>query len=333
MLEFFKTLSFGNPEFFALLGLIPFLVLWYYRNPGQYEGLFRISETSKKPKKGWKQRLMPSLIFLRILAINLLIFALARPQTTLGQENEETEGIDIVLAMDISPSMLAADFQPDRLEVAKQVAKDFIDLRPSDRFGLVSFAGEAFTQCPLTIDHAVIKSTMENTRVGDLGDRTAIGMGLGKAVTGLVNAGSKSKVVILLTDGDNTAGRIDPIKAGELAATQGVKVYCIGIGKRGKVPYPTRNFNGEVVNRNQYMGFDDKPLKTIARTTRGQYFHATDEKALRLIYQQIDQLERSKIGGKKFKKYRDRYYGFALAALFLILIEILLRNTVFRVIP
>ena len=262
----------------------------------------------------------------------LLIVVLARPQSTDSWSSSSTEGIDIMLSMDISGSMLAQDLKPNRLEAAKDVAASFINGRPNDNIGLVVFSAESFTQCPLTTDHAVLLNLFKDIQSGMIQDGTAIGLGLANAVSRIKDSQAKSKVIILLTDGSNNAGEIAPVTAAEIAKTFGVRVYTIGVGTQGMAPYPFQTAFG-VQYQNIPVEIDEATLKQIAAITGGQYFRATDNASLKEIYAEIDQMEKTKISVQEFSKKQEEYKNWALLVFALLLIEILLRNTLLRNIP
>jgi Ca-activated chloride channel family protein len=279
-----------------------------------------------------KVRLLHLPFVLRVLTILLLVIAIARPQASNSWRTENTEGIDIVIALDISGSMLAEDFRPNRLEASKSVANEFILSRPNDNIGLVLFAGKSFTQCPLTTDHAVLVNLFNSIQYGMIEDGTAIGLGLANAVNRLKDSQAKSKVVILLTDGDNNRGDIAPVSAGELAQTFGIRVYTIGVGSRGKVNIPVQTPMGRQYQQME-SAFDEKPLEEIASITGGKYFRATNNEKLRSIYQEIDQMEKTKINVREYNKKYEEYFLFALAGLILLVVEVLLRNLYLRKLP
>lgn len=282
----------------------------------------------------WRSRLRGLLPLLRFLALGALIFALARPQKVLKDENINAEGIDIFLVMDLSSSMLAQDFDPDRLEASKRVATEFVEKRLHDRIGLAVFAGEAFTQCPLTTDHRIVKEFLAGLQCGILADGTAIGMGLSSAVNRIKDSESKSKVVILLTDGVNNSGYIQPLTAAEIAKEFDVKVYTIGVGSTGMARTPIRKrLNGIFDFGFSKVEIDEQLLTEIAKMTGGNYFRATSEEALSQIYDRIDLLEKTEIDVTVIKRNSEEFHGFALAALLFILFEILLRQTVLRSLP
>ena len=267
-----------------------------------------------------------------MVAVALLIVILARPQSTNSWSNSSTEGIDIMLAMDISGSMLAQDLKPNRLEAAKDVAASFINGRPNDNIGLVVFSAESFTQCPLTTDHTVLLNLFKDIQSGMIQDGTAIGLGLANAESRIKDSHAKSKVIILLTDGSNNAGEIAPVTAAEIAKTFGVRVYTIGVGTKGMAPYPFQTAFG-VQYQNIPVEIDEATLKQIASTTGGQYFRATDNASLKEIYSEIDQMEKTKISVQEYSKKQEEYKNWALLVFALLLVEILLRNTLLRNIP
>lgn len=299
----------------------------------------RMSDTFafRNAPKSWKVRLMPLSLILRVLTFAMIIIVLARPQTQNSWKNKTIEGIDIMLAMDVSTSMLAEDLKPNRIEAAKQVASEFISGRPNDNIGLSIFAGEAFTQCPMTIDHGSLLNLLHNVRTdiaarGLIEDGTAIGMGLANAVSRLKDSKAKSKVVILLTDGSNNRGDISPMTAAEIAKSLGIRVYTIGVGTNKVAPYPMPVAGG-VQYVNIPVEIDSKTLSEIAVATEGDFYRATNTKELRKIYQEIDQLEKSKLNVKQFSKRYEAFQPFAIVAVLALLLEILLRITIFRRIP
>ena len=324
-----------NPEALILLGLLPALALWYrsrYRR--RYPSIRMSNLKAIGQEASWRTFLRKFLPVLRALAFCALIIALARPQKSLQEEQITAEGIDISLVMDLSSSMLAQDFKPDRLEVSKRVAGDFVSKREHDRIGLAVFAGEAFTQCPLTTDHRVVKEFLANLQCGILEDGTAIGMGLATAVNRLKDSDAMSKVVILLTDGVNNAGYVKPLTAAEIAREFNVKVYTIGVGSTGDALTPvSRRSDGRYIFGLARVEIDEDLLQEIAEMTGGQYFRATSAESLERIYQEIDQLEKTEIEVTSIKRYNEEFHNFALLALFLILLEIALRYTLLRSIP
>jgi Ca-activated chloride channel family protein len=268
-----------------------------------------------------------------MLAIALLVIVLARPQSSNRWENVSTQGIDIVITLDISGSMLARDLKPDRLEASKDVAVEFISGRRNDRIGLVVFSGESFTQCPLTTDHAVLINLFKEIKSGMVEDGTALGVGLANAVTRLKDSEAISKVIILLTDGVNNRGAIDPITAAELAKAFGIRVYTIGVGTMGTAPYPQQDFFGRTHYVQMPVEIDEETLQQISDITDGEYFRATDNNKLREIYAEIDQMEKSKINVKEFSRKEEEFLPFALAALILLVLEFLIRRSLLRSIP
>jgi len=324
----------AKPEYlFLLLLLIP-TVIWYILKRKKRYAAIQVSNSFafENTKKSWKERIEHLPFILRILTIILIIIVLSRPQSTNSWQNVTTEGIDIVLALDISSSMLAEDLKPNRLEAAKTVAANFISGRPNDNIGLVVFAAESFTQCPLTTDHTVLLNLFGGIKSGIIEDGTAIGLGLANSVSRIKDSKAKSRVIILLTDGTNNRGDIDPVTAAELAKTFGIRVYTIGIGTRGKAPYPFQTAYG-VQYQNIDVVIDEEPLKQIAGVTGGEYYRATDNNSLKGIYNEIDKLEKTKFNVKEYSKKNEEYRIFAISALILLLIEILIRITVLRRIP
>ena len=332
-------MEFANKEYLLLLLLlIPYLI-WYVMYRKKTEPTMRMSDTFvfRFAPRSWKVTLMPLSMLLRALAFTMVVLVLARPQTQNSWASKTVDGIDIMLAMDVSTSMLAEDLRPNRIEAAKQVAAEFIIGRPNDNIGLSIFAGEAFTQCPMTTDHASLLNMLQNVRTdiaarGLIEDGTAIGMGLANAVSRLKESKAKSKVVILLTDGSNNRGDISPMTAAEIAKSMGIRVYTIGVGTNKVAPYPMPVAGG-VQYVNIPVEIDTKTLSDIAAVTEGDFYRATNTKELRKIYKEIDQLEKSKLNVKKFSKRYEAYQPFALVAVLALLLEILLRITIFRRIP
>ncbi|MEA4975867.1 MAG: VWA domain-containing protein [Paludibacter sp.] len=327
-------MTFHNPEYlFALLILIP-VIYWYIKELYKSDASLQISSHRNLTSipKSMRLRLLHLPFVLRVLAVILIVIAVARPQASNSWRTENTEGIDIIIALDISGSMLAEDFRPNRLEASKSVANEFILSRPNDNIGLVLFAGKSFTQCPLTTDHAVLVNLFNSIEYGMIEDGTAIGMGLANAVNRLKDSEAKSKVVILLTDGDNNRGDIAPVSAGELAQAFGIRVYTIGVGSYGMVNIPIQTPLGRQYQQIE-SAFDEKPLEEIASMTGGKYFRATNNEKLRSIYQEIDQMEKTRISVREYNKKYEEYFIFALAGFILLLIEILLRNAYLRKIP
>jgi Ca-activated chloride channel family protein len=331
----FENINFVNPEAFILLLLLPAIGIWYYlRRNTHYATLKMPSLEAVEGAISWRGQLRILLPILRSLAIIALVIALARPQKTLKEEEIKAEGIDIALVMDLSSSMLAQDFKPDRLEVSKRVASEFVDKREFDRIGLAVFAGEAFTQCPLTTDHRVVKEFLAGLKCGMLEDGTAIGMGLATAVNRLKDSEAKSKIVILLTDGVNNAGYVKPKTAAEIAREFDVKVYTIGVGSTGDALTPvSRRSDGRYIFGLARVEIDEVLLDEIAKMTGGRYFRATSVEGLEAIYAEIDQLEKTEIEVTAIKRYSEEFYPFAFFGLLFLVLEVLLRYTVFRTIP
>ena len=332
-------MEFVNKEYLLLLLLlIPYLI-WYFRYRKKSEPAMRMSDTFayKNVVKSWRMRLLHVPMLLRLLSFVLIVLALARPQTHNSWGNRTVEGIDIMLAMDVSTSMLAEDLSPNRMEAAKAVAAEFISGRPDDNIGLTIFAGEAFTQCPMTADHQSLLNLLQNVRTdiaarGLIEDGTAVGMGLANAVSRLDKSKAKSKVVILLTDGSNNQGDISPLTAAKIAKSYGIRVYTIGVGTNKVARYPM-TVGGSVQYVNVPVEIDTKTLEDIASVTNGHFYRATNTGELKQIYKDIDKLEKTKMDVKKFSKHYDNFQPFVLAALIALLLEILLRTTILRRIP
>ncbi|QTE44303.1 MULTISPECIES: vWA domain-containing protein [Mucilaginibacter] len=327
----FKGIEFAHPGFFWLFISIPLMVGWYIWKQKQLQGNLAMPTVRgfAMITKSMLPRFRHLNIILRSLAMAALIVALARPQSSLSWQDTTTEGIDIVIASDISGSMLAEDFKPNRLEAGKNIAIDFIQNRPNDRIGLVVFSGESFTQCPLTIDHSVLVNLYADIKNGMIEDGTAIGMGLATAVNRLKDSEAKSKVVILLTDGSNNSGSIPPVTAAEIAKQFGVRVYTVGIGTNGFAPYPVQTPMGIQYQRMK-VDIDEGTLSKIATITGGKYFRATNNNALKDIYEQIDKLEKAKIDVTQYRKKTERFLPFAIIALALLSLEFLTRNTLLK---
>jgi Ca-activated chloride channel family protein len=331
--EWFQNISFAYPEFFILFAWIPLMIYWYSQKSRKGQGTLMISSVRNfAGARSWKNLLLHLPFLLRILAVASLIMALARPQIRNDQELVNGRGIDIMLCLDISGGMLAQDFSPNRMEAAKNVASEFIDNRPADRIGLVIFSGESFTMCPLTTDRSVLKAQLYSVESGLLEDGTAIGSGLATGVERLRSSPSKSKVIILLTDGENNGGLIDPNTAKEIAKSVGVRVYTVGVGTEGFAPVPVQTPGGVVMQREK-VSIDEKLLTQIANETGGKYFRAKDNESLRNIYTAIDKLEKSRIEITTIKKFNEVFFPFALAAAAFLLLEYALRFTVFKKFP
>jgi Ca-activated chloride channel family protein len=329
-----NNFEFLNPEFLWGLILIPFLAAWYFFMRKKEAAVLTMpSVKGFKVKPSILSKLKPTLSLLRILALAAIIVALARPRNvSVSKKTKTNRGIDIVMAIDVSASMLARDLKPNRLEALKKVAIDFVDRRPNDRIGIVVYAGESFTQTPITSDKAIIKRTIFELKWGQLEGGTAIGMGLGSGVNRLKESKAKSKVIILLTDGVNNSGNIDPRTATELAKELGIKVYTVGIGTNGMADFPWSKDprTGQLNFRKQQVEIDEDLLKEIAKETNGKYFRATDNTSLKEIYDEIDKLEKTKIEEFKYYNYQEMYRSLVLMALGLLLLEFLLRNTLFK---
>ncbi|RLD62734.1 MAG: aerotolerance regulator BatA [Bacteroidetes bacterium] len=327
-------MEFTNPEFlYGLIVLIPMIVWYVLKDENNYTSI-QISSLRAFPDapKTYKYFLRHFLFGLKLLLIAVLIVILARPQSTNRWEDKTTEGIDIIIALDISSSMLARDFRPNRLEASKDVAINFISGRENDRLGLVVFSGESFTQCPLTTDHAVLINLFKDIKQGMIEDGTAIGMGLANGVNRLKDSDAISKVIILLTDGVNNMGAIDPITSAQLAQKFGIRVYTVGVGKNGFAPYPVQTMFG-IQYQDMEVKIDEKTLKKIAKITDGKYFRATNNNKLKQIYKEINKLEKSKIEIKKFSSKNDEFMPLAYLAIILLLSILLLRYTILRNIP
>lgn len=331
--DYFQNIAFGQPQFFYLLILIPLLIVWKIARGKSQQAAINISSIGGlENTSSWKNIFRETPFILRLLALTCIIIALARPQTRNDEKFAEGEGVDIVLCIDVSGSMTAQDFTPNRMEAAKKVAEDFVDQRQTDRIGIVIFSGESFTQCPLTTDHEVLKSQIAQIRNGLLEDGTAIGSGLATSVDRLRTSTAKSKVVILLTDGINNGGLIDPATAKEIAKRFNIKVYTIGVGTDGYAPTPISTPMG-IVMQNEKVAIDEKLLTNIANETGGRYFRAKDNRSLRNIYAEIDHLEKSKVQITSFHRFAEKFYPFVLAALLFLFLEVLLRFTVFKRFP
>ena len=327
----FENIEFANPKLLWLLLLVPLSIIWYILRHKKQEAAVNFSDLKGMVKlpKTWKAYLRHLLFALKMAALALLIVALARPQSSSTNSTSNIEGIDIVMAMDVSGSMLARDLKPDRLTAAKNVASDFVKGRPGDRMGLVIFSGETFTQVPLTTDHGVMLNMLAEMKNGLIEDGTAIGDGLATAISRLKDSEAISKVVILLTDGMNNAGSVDPYTAAEIAKLYGIRVYTIGVGTYGTAPYPVQTMFGTQMQQIK-VEIDEKLLSTIANSTGGKYFRANNNKKLDEIYQEIDKLERSKIEVTEFRRLHEEFYPLVAWAIALLLLEFLLRKTIFR---
>lgn len=326
--------SFANPEFLWLLALIPAasVFVWWRRRQMVTTIQYSSLDPFRRVPRTLRSTLRPAPVVLRIALIASLIIALARPQSVSSTENVSTEGIDIVLVLDISGSMLAEDFTPNRLVAAKQVAEDFVGGRTNDRIGLVIFSAESFTQCPLTTDYPVLTNLLREVKNGMIADGTAIGLALANGVNRLKDSKAKSKVIILLTDGVNNRGEIDPITAAKIAATFGIRTYTVGVGAQGMAPYPVQTPFG---TRRQMMqvDLDEKTLTAVAEMTGGRYFRATDNEKLKAIYREIDQLERTKIEVTAYKKFTDLYPSWLMLGFLMFGAELGLVHLILRKVP
>ena len=330
---------FANIKYLLLLLLLLPYIVWYVLKRKRTEPTLQVSTTRMyiQVPRSWKLYLLHVPFVLRVAAFVLLVLVLARPQTTDNWQNTELEGIDIMMAVDVSTSMLAEDLKPNRLEAAKQVASEFINGRPNDNIGLTIFAGESFTQCPLTVDHGVLLNLFHSIK-GDIAQRgliedgTAIGMGIANAVSRLKDSKAKSKVIILLTDGSNNRGDISPLTAAEIAKQFGIRIYTIGVGTNGTAPYPMQTYAG-VQYVNVPVEIDEQTLTQIAGTTNGNYFRATSNTKLKEVYREIDKLEKTKLSVKEFSKREEAFTLFGLWAFVCVVLEVLLRATVLKKIP
>ncbi|MDO4707368.1 MAG: VWA domain-containing protein [Porphyromonadaceae bacterium] len=325
-----------NPQTLWLLCLIPLLIAWYAYRGKKEHGAMNIPLSINRgiAARSWRVRLRHLPFLLRLTSIACVIVALARPQSTNSWSKSDVEGIDIMLTMDISTSMLAMDFKPNRIEGAKIVAKEFVSMRPNDNIGLVAFAGESFTACPLTSDHAILLNRLEDIEPGIIQDKTAIGLGLATALNRLRNSQAQSKVVILLTDGVNNAGDISPQIAGQLARTLGITIHTIGMGTdAGMAPYPITSAFGGTVIRPVPVELDEAILKQVANDTGGEYFRATDLENLKGIYKEIDNLEKTKLKTRNYHITQEQYQAPLLLAFISLLFAFVLRNTYLRTSP
>lgn len=325
-------ITFANPEFFFLLLLLPLMLLSAYKQRKQKQIALQVTTLQGIPNSSRNYR-KEMLLALRLLAVIAFVIALARPQHTQINESIDSEGVDIVLSMDISGSMLAEDFQPNRLEASKKEASEFIANRVTDRVGLVIFSGESFTQCPLTTDQNILQEHVQSIQSGLLQDGTAIGMGLATAVDRLRMSKVKSKIIILLTDGVNNTGLIDPITALEIAKAYKIRVYTIGVGSEGTAPYPVPDAFGNIQMQQMPVQIDEELLRKIAKETGGNYFRATNTNSLRTIYNDIDKMEKTKIEISSYKRYAELFVPYALLGIISIMLEFVLRFTIFRRIP
>lgn len=329
----FKNIVFANPEFFWLLLLLPLMLLWYwFWNKKSQANVTFSSTIAFKKTKSWSDALYHLLFVLRMIAIALIVIALARPQThSENAKTKITDGIDIVMAIDVSASMLSQDLKPNRFEALKKVASQFVKDRPNDRIGLVIYAGESYTKTPVTTDKSIILNALSEITYGQIEDGTAIGMGLATAVNRLKESKAKSRVIILLTDGVNNTGFIDPQTAAELAAEYGIKVYTVGIGTNGMALSPyALNADGSIIYRMQQVDIDEPLMKKIAQVTKGRYFRATNNQKLQQIYDEINQMETTKIEEFKYTEVDEKFRWWVLVAGVLLLLEFVLKHTLLR---
>jgi Ca-activated chloride channel homolog len=336
MYSYFNDIQFAEKHWFWLFLILPLLIFWYILKLKKQEGEISYSsfQLFAGIKSSYKASFRHVVFVFRLAAISLMIMALARPQSRSSWKDIKTEGIDIVVSLDISLSMLAKDFKPNRLEVAKDVLKDFIDARPNDKIGLVIFSGEAFTQCPLTTDHKIIKNMFGDIKAGMLDQGTAIGLGLADGVARIKESKAKSKVVILISDGVNNVGEIAPLTAAEIAKTFGVRVYCIGVGTKGKALQPVAIYpNGEMEYDYVDVDIDEATMTQMAKMTGGKYFRATDKESLENIYKEIDRLEKTIISEKSFTNKAEHFLPLAIGALVLLLLEFIIKRFVINALP
>ena len=331
-MKLWNNLELTNPEYLWLLILIPIIAIWYFINRNKDSARLKMANTKGFVEQSILAKLKPALYILRLLALTILIVAMTRPRNVeVSKKTKTTRGIDIVMAIDVSASMLAKDLRPNRLEALKVVATNFVNKRPNDRIGIVVYAGESFTQTPITSDKRIVVNTIRKLRWGDLDGGTAIGMGLGSAVNRLKDSKALSKVIILLTDGVNNSGFVDPRTATELAKELEIKVYTIGLGTNGTAQFPVaRDASGKLIFRMQPVEIDEELLKFIASQTDGKYFRATDNEKLASIYDEINKLEKTEVEEFKYYNYQEKYRSLVLLAGFFVFVEMLLRLTIFR---
>lgn len=328
-----ENITFLHPIFFWLFAIIPFIVAWYFWKKNQQRASLTISSSQGFKDQSWISKLVPLLYILRILALALIILALARPQTVdIDRKTRTTRGIDIVMAIDVSGSMLARDLKPDRLEALKKVAAEFVKDRSNDRIGIVVYAAESYTKTPVTSDKKIVLEAISNIKYDNvIQDGTGIGMGLATAVNRLKESKAKSKIIILLTDGVNNAGFIEPETAADIAIEYGIKVYTIGIGTNGMAESPYAFApNGGYIFKKMPVEIDEKLMKSIAQKTEGRYFRATDNKKLKEIYEEINAMETTEIEEQKFYHYQELFRPLIWIAVLLLFIEIILKQTLFR---
>ncbi len=329
----------ANPYFLLLLLLLLPYIVWYILRQHKAEASLKVSSalSFKDIPRSYKEYLIHVPFILRLVAMSMIVIVLCRPQRTNVLEDKDIEGIDIMLCLDISTSMMAKDLEPNRIEAAKQVAADFIKGRPNDNIGLTIFAGEAYTQCPMTVDHVMLLSMLEDVSCnmvyqGLMHDGTAIGMGVATAVNRLKDSKAKSKVIILLTDGTNNVSDIPPPTAASIAKEYGIRIYTIGVGRNGLAPYPVL-VAGHFEDIQVSVEIDEKTLRTMASTTQGEYYRATDNSSLQEVYQKIDKLEKTKMHVTQYAKHYEAYALFAFIAIACLLLELLLKETVLKKLP
>ncbi len=329
-----KGITFAYPWVLYFLIIVPLMLVWYWFKGRQKQPSITYSSLSifRNIAFSWRERFRHIPIILRVLAVALLIIALARPQNFSSGENIYTEGIDIAMVLDISGSMLAEDLKPNRIEAAKNVIDNFIKGRTSDRIGLVIFARDSFTQCPLTVDYSVLLNLLRQVKSGMIEDGTAIGNAIANGVNRLKDSKSKSKIIILLTDGVNNAGEVDPVFAAQIAKTFGIRIYTIGVGTKGEAPYPVQTPFG-IRYQMIPVEIDESVLKQISSITGGEYFRATDNKTLQAIYDKIDKLEKSRVEITSYRNAKELFYGWLEAGLFLLVLEVGLSKSIFRRLP
>lgn len=329
-----SDVTFKYPFLLYLLAIVPLMIFWYWRKLRTYSPDISYSSLSifETIKPTLRERLVHLPFALRTIALILLIVALARPQSFSAGENVYTEGIDIAILLDISGSMLAEDFKPNRLDAAKDVIDEFIAGRTSDKIGLVVFAGKSFTQCPLTIDYSVLRNLLKDIESGMIVDGTAIGTAIANGVNRLKDSEGKSKIIILLTDGVNNSGEVDPITAAQIAQTFGIRIYTVGVGTIGKAPYPFKTPFG-IQYQMVPVEIDEAVLKQVSEITDGYYFRATDNKKLEEIYKEIDTMEKTRVEITSYRNAKELFYGWAGGGLLLLLLELLLSRTYLRKLP
>ncbi|MEY3419890.1 MAG: hypothetical protein RIR48_170 [Bacteroidota bacterium] len=332
MIQYLTNLHFASPWWLLVLSIVPLMIYQQYFRTKEIQPLLKMSDLSSvEGIYSWKEKLYKYLPVLLFLSTTLLIIALARPQLSLKEEKVKAEGIDIMMVMDLSSSMLSKDFNPDRLEVSKLVAKEFVTKRIHDRIGLIVFSGEAFTQCPLTTDHNIVTDFLSSLQVGMLQDGTAIGMGLATAVNRLKDSKTKSKIIILLTDGVNNSGYINPTTAAEIAEQYGVRVYTIAVGSMGQALSPVnRMSNGEYMFAMARVEIDTELLKQISEMTKGKHFRAVDRQSLENIYAEIDKLEKTEVEINVYKRYKDEFHKFLIAGIILLFFYWVIRQILLK---